>query len=124
RCPIADSLEDRSEMKSHAAMEMDHKPPTRQRMKAIAIVILLACFYRGALADDQATPSPTPVYLYRAARPGTLRRQEEIERRRELEAQAKADRRSAVAAQAEARAAARVREQAQRKVEAEERAQA
>jgi len=93
-------------------------------MKAIAIVILLACFYRGALADDQATPSPTPVYLYRAARPGTLRRQEEIERRRELEAQAKADRRSAVAAQAEARAAARVREQAQRKVEAEERAQA
>src|SRR2546423_1468543 len=93
-------------------------------MKAIAIVILLACFYRGALADDQATPSPPPVYLYRAARPGTLRRQEEIERRRELEAQAKADRRSAVAAQAEARAAARVREQAQRKVEAEARAQA
>ena len=93
-------------------------------MKAVAIVILLACFYRGALADDQATPSPTPVYLYRLARPGTLRHQEEIERKRVLEAQAKADRRSAVAAQAEARAAARVREQAQRKVEAEERAQA
>ena len=96
-------------------------------MKVIAIVISLACFCRGALADDQATPSPTPVYLYRLARPGRLRHQEEIERRRELEAQAKADRRSAVAAQAEARAAARVREkreQAQRKVEAEERAQA
>jgi len=93
-------------------------------MKVIAIVISLACFCRGALADDQTTPSPTPAYLYRLARPGTLRRQEEIERRRELEAQAKADRRSAVADQAEAKAAARVREQAQRKVEAEERAQA
>jgi len=93
-------------------------------MKVIVIVISLACFCRGALADDQATPSPTPVYLYRPARPGTLRRQEDIERRRVLEAQAKADRRSAVADQAEAKAAARVREQAQRKVEAEERAQA
>jgi len=106
---------------------MAHHPSARQKMKVIAIVISLACFCRGALADDQATPSPTPVYLYRPARPGTLRHQEEIERRRELEAQAKADRRSAVAAQAEARAAARVREQreqAQRKVEAEERAQA
>ena len=91
-------------------------------MNVIAIVILLACFCRGALADDQATPSPTPVYLSRLARPGTLRRQEEIERRRVLEAQAKADRRSAVDAQAEARTAARVREQAQRQVEAEERA--
>jgi len=69
-------------------------PSAKQKMKVIAIVISLACFYRGALADDQATPSPTPVYLYRPARPGTLRHQEEIERRRELEAQAKADRRS------------------------------
>jgi membrane protein involved in colicin uptake len=97
-------------------------------MKVIAIVILLACFCRGALADDQATPSPTPVYLSRLARPSTLRRQEEIERRRVLEAQAKANRRSAVYAQAEARTAARVREQAQqqaqRQVEAEERAEA
>jgi len=122
--PYADSLEDKSEMESRGSMEMVHHPSTRQKMKVIAIVISLACFCRGALADDQATPSPTPVYLYRLARPGKLRHQEEIERRRELEAQAKADRRSAVAAQAEARAAARVREQAQRKVEAEERAQA
>jgi len=122
--PYADSLEDKSEMESRGSMEMAHHPSARQKMKVIAIVISLACFCRGALADDQATPSPTPVYLYRLARPGTLRHQEEIERRRELEAQAKADRRSAVAAQAEARAAARVREQAQRKVEAEERAQA
>jgi hypothetical protein len=103
---------------------MVHYPPARQKMKAIAIVILLACFCRGALADDQATPSPTPVYQYRLARLGTLRHQEEIERRRELNAQAKADRRSAVDAQAEAREAARAREQAQRKVEAEERAHA
>ena len=99
-------------------------PSTKQKMKVVGIVISLVCFCRGALADDQATPSPTPVYLYRLARPGTLRHQEEIERKRELEAQAKADRRSAVAAQAEARAAARAREQAQRKVEAEARAQA
>ena len=122
--PYGDRLEDKSEMESRGSMKMVHHPSTRQKMKVIAIVISLACFCRGALADDQATPSPTPFYLYRPARPGTLRHQEEIERRRELEAQAKADRRSAVAAQAEARAAARVREQAQRKVEAEERAQA
>jgi hypothetical protein len=123
--PYGDRLEDKSEMESRGSMEMVHHPSARQKMKVIAIVISLACFCRGALADDQAIPSPTPVYLYRLARPGTLRHQEEIERRkRELEAQAKADRRSAVAAQAEARAAARVREQAQRKVEAEERAQA
>jgi hypothetical protein len=125
--PYGDRLEDKSEMESRGSMEMAHHPSTRQKMKVIAIVISLACFCGGALADDQATPSPTPVYLYRLARPGRLRHQEEIERRRELEAQAKADRRSAVAAQAEARAAARVREQreqAQRKVEAEERAQA
>jgi len=116
--PYGDRLEDKS--------EMAHHPSARQNMKVISIVISLACFCRGALADDQATPSPTPVYLYRPARPGALRHQEEIERRRE-EAQAKADRRLAVAAQAEARTAARVREQreqAQRKVEAEERAQA
>jgi hypothetical protein len=122
--PYGDRLEDKSEMESRGSMEMAHHPSARQKMKIIAIVISLACFCRGALADDQATPSPTPVYLYRPARPGTLRHQEEIERRRELEAQAKADRRSAVDAQAEARAAAHVREQAQRKVEAEERAQA
>jgi len=113
--PYGDRLEDKS--------EMAHHPSARQNMKVISIVISLACFCRGALADDQATPSPTPVYLYRPARPGALRHQEEIERRRE-ETQAKADRRSAVAAQAEARTAARAREQAQRKVEAEERAQA
>src|SRR4029077_17004713 len=116
--PCVGSLEDKS--------EMVHHPSTRQKMKVIAIVILLACFCRGALADDQATPSPTPVYLSRLARPGTLRRQEEIERRRVLEAQARADRRPAVDTQAEARKAARVREQAQqqaqRQVEAEERA--
>jgi hypothetical protein len=120
--PYGDRFEDKSEMESRGSMEMAHHPSARQEMKVITIVISLACFCRGALADDQATPSPTPVYLYRPARPGALRHQEEIERRRELEAQAKADRRSAVAAQAEARAAARVREQAQRKVEAEERA--
>src|SRR6476659_3332599 len=117
--PCVDSLEDKSEMESADRWKL---PSTRQKMKVIAIVISLACFCRGALADDQATPSPTPVYQYRLARQGTLRRQEEIQRKRVLEAQAKADRRSAVDAQAEARTAARVREQAQRQVEAEERA--
>ncbi len=91
--PYGDRLEDKSEMECRGSMEMAHHPSARQKMKVIAIVISLACFCRGALADDQATPSPTPVYLYRLARPGTLRRQEEIERRRVLQAQAKADRR-------------------------------
>jgi len=124
--PYGDRLEDKSEMESRGSMEMAHHPSARQKMKVIAIVISLACFCGGALADDQATPSPTPVYLSRLARPAALRRQEEIERRRVLEAEAKADRRSAVDAQAEARTAARAREQAQqqaqRQVEAEERA--
>jgi hypothetical protein len=120
----ADSLEDESEMESRGSMKMVHHPSTRQKMKVIAIVISLACFCRGALADDVATPSPTPVYPYRPARSARLRHQEEIERRRELEAQTKADQRTAVAAQAEARAAARAREQAQHQVQAEARAQA
>lgn len=103
-------------------------------MKHIAIVISLLCLSHGALADDQATPSPTPVYLNRLARPGSLRRYEQIERRRELQTetesnskartQAKADQRSTAAAQAQARAAERAREQAQRKVDAEARAEA
>lgn len=103
-------------------------------MKIIPIVISLACFSHGVLADDQATPSPTPVYLKRLARPGTLRRYEQINRSRALQtaaesdaqarAQAKANRQSAATAQAQAREAARAREQAQREVAAQNRSQA
>ena len=124
RIPYGDSLEDKSEMKSHASMEMVHYPSARQKMKVIAIVISLACFCRGALADDQATPSPTPVYLYRPARPGTLRRQEEIQRRRELEAQAKADRRSVWPLRRKLEQPPVSASKRQQKVQAEERAQA
>jgi hypothetical protein len=106
----------------------------KQTMKIIAIVISLACFSHGALADDQSTPTPTPVYLNRLARPGSLRRVEQIDRRRALQAesdskaqaraQAKANRRSTAATQAQSRAAVRAREQAQRKVDAEARIEA
>jgi hypothetical protein len=100
-------------------------------MKIIAIVISLACFSHGVLADDQATPSPTPVYLNRLAHPGSLRRHEQINRSRALQAaadsnaqaraQAKANRQSTATAQAQAREAARAREQAQRQVAAQNR---
>lgn len=114
-------------------MEMLHHLSTRLRMKIITIAISLACFSH-VLADDQATPSPTPVYLNRLARPGSLRRVEQINRNRALQAvaeshtqaraQTKADRRSVASAQAQAREAARAREQAQRKVDAEARTEA
>ena len=103
-------------------------------MKLIAIVILLACFSHGVVADDQATPSPTPVYLNHLARPGSLRRVEQIDRQRALQAQAesnaqaraqaKANRRSTAATEAQSKAATRAREQAQRKVDAEARLEA
>ena len=103
-------------------------------MKIITIVISLACFSHGALADDLATPSPTPVYLNHLGRPGSLRRHEQIDRRRAVQAesdskaqaraQAKANRRSTATAQAQAREAARAREQAQRQVAAQNRIEA
>ena len=103
-------------------------------MKVIAIVISLACFSQGALADDQSTPTPTPVYLNRLARRGSLRRLEHIDRRRALQAesessaqaraQAKANRRATAAVEAQSRAAAHAREQAQRQVAAEARTEA
>jgi hypothetical protein len=129
----AKNLDHTSRVKSQALMEM-LRLSARQRMKVITIVISLACFCQGAQADDQATPSPTPVYLNRLARPGSIRREEQINRSRrvravselnaEARAQAKADRRSAATAQAQAREAARVREQAQREVAAQNRSEA
>lgn len=101
-------------------MEMLHHMSARQRMTIITIVISLACFSHGVLADDEATPSPTPVYLNRLARPASLRRQEQINRSRALQAvaesnakaraQAQANRRSTATAQAQAREAARARD--------------
>ncbi|MEO5719442.1 MAG: hypothetical protein ABIR29_12855 [Chthoniobacterales bacterium] len=100
-------------------------------MKLIAIVVALACISQGAFAEDQATPSPTPVYRDHLARPGSLRRVEQANRRRDLRAgadakgqtraQAKANRQSTATTQAQARQAARAREQAQRQVAAENR---
>ena len=98
-------------------------------MKVTAIVILFACFAHGALADPDATPSPTP-YINPLVRPATLRRLERIDRTRALEAEleskaqaradAKADRRSAAVAHAQMREE-RAREQAQRQADAEAR---
>jgi len=123
-----------SKVKSQESMEIFHHLSARQRMKITTIVISLACFSHGALADDQATPSPTPVYLNRLARPGSLRRQEQINRSRALQAgaesnaqarvQAKANRRSTATTQAQAREAARAREQAERQVAAQNRVEA
>jgi len=103
-------------------------------MKLITITISLLCLGHSGLADDQVTPTPTPAYLNHSVRPGSLRRHEQLERRRVLQAetesnshartQAKADQRSAAAAQAQTRAADRAREQAQRKIDAEARAEA
>lgn len=103
-------------------------------MKAIAIIIFLACFSHGVIADDQATPSPTPVYLNHFAHPGSVRRVRQIDRQRALQAkaetnaearaQAKADRHSTAATESQSKAATRAREQAQRKVDAEARLEA
>ena len=123
-----------SKSKAQRLMETAHNRSTRPRMEIITIVISLACLSHGALADDQATPSPTPVYLNRLARPGSLRRHEQINRSRALQtaaesnaqarAEAKANRQSTATAQAQAREAARAREQAQRQVAAQNRFEA
>jgi hypothetical protein len=116
----------------------DRARKRKQTMKLIAIIISLACLRHGALADDQAspTPTPTPAYLHHLARPGSPRRWEQINRRRDLDAEsqslaqkradataAKANRRSAMSAQAQAREAARERERAQRELDAAARLQ-
>ena len=122
------------EGRAKGSMEMLHHLSTKTKMKTITIVISFAFLSHGALADDQATPSPTPVYLNRLARPGSLRRHEQINRSRALQtaaesnaqarAEAKANRQSTATAQAQAREAARAREQAQRQVAAQNRFEA
>lgn len=102
-------------------------------MKLIAIGISLACLSHGAFAEDQATPSPTPVFRNHLSRPGSLRRMEQASRQRALATdsqsqaqtrqQKKAARRSKAAVKAQERQAARSRENAQREVAAQNRAE-
>ena len=102
-------------------------------MKVIAAVSLLICLDQGAFADDLSTPtpSPTPAYLRHLARPGSVRRMEQLDRRRALDAevqsraatraQTKADRLASAKAEADAKAAAHDRERAQRQVDTQSR---
>lgn len=123
-----------STAKSRGRWKKAHNLSARHTMKIIAIIVSLACFSHGAVADEQATPTPTPAYLNHLARPGSVRRMEQIDRQRALQAesesnaqtraQAKANRRSTASAQKQSRAAARTREQAQRQVDAEARSEA
>jgi hypothetical protein len=106
----------------------------RREMKIIAILALLTCLSPGILADDFATPSPTPVYTHPLVRRGALRRAEQSDRRRtrqvetesrgQARAKAKANRRSASTGLAQSREAARAREQAQREVAVQNRIEA
>ena len=102
------------------------------RMKIIALTISLACVSQAALADDLATPTPSPTpAIYHPLRNGTIWRQEQIARRNQQQtaadsraherAKQKADRAGGQAAQTQARQAARTREQAEREVAAENR---
>lgn len=103
-------------------------------MKLIAIVISLACLSQGAFAEEEATPSPTPVIRHHLARPGSVRRMEQVSRQRalapesqsraETREQKKASRRSTAAVRAQERQAALSREKAEREVAAQNRAQA
>lgn len=102
----------------------------RRTVTLIAVVISLAALSHVVLGDDQPTPSPTPLYLRPLARPGSVRRIEQLERQRTLEAEsqsraararAREDRRATATAQAQAREAARERERAQCEVDAEAR---
>ena len=102
-------------------------------MKVMATVSLLISLSQGALADDLSTPTPSPTSAYprHFVRPGSVRRMEQLDRRRALQtdsqsraairAQTKADRLASARAEADAKAAARDRERAQRKVDAESR---
>jgi len=99
-------------------------------MKAIAIVFILTCLTCSAQAEDLATPTPTPAYPHRLARPGSHRRVEQINRQRALQAQidtrakarqAKANRLATATNQTQARNATRRHDRAQRQVETEAR---
>ncbi len=100
-------------------------------MKVIAIAVLIAGLSPSAWADDLATPSPTPIYPYHLARPGSLRRAEQLNHERVLQSEAdtraqtrqqvKANRNTTATAEAQARLAARTKEKAQQHVDAEAR---
>ncbi len=102
-------------------------------MEVIAIVIALACISQSAFAEDEATPSPTPVFRNHLAGPGSLRRMEQASRQRalatdsqsqaQIRQQKNAERRSTAAVKAQERQAARAREKAHREVAAQNRAE-
>ncbi len=102
---------------------------SRRTVTLIAVVTSLAGLSHLVLGDDQPTPSPTPLYLRPLARPGSVRRMEQLARQRTLEAesqsrasaraQARENRRATATAHAQAREAARERERARREVDAE-----
>jgi hypothetical protein len=106
----------------------------KNKMNVVAAIGLMAFLSHSLLADDMATPTPTPVYSRHPARPASVRRMEQLERRRALDtevqangtarAQAKAQHLATAKAQADARATTRERERAQRKVDAEARSEA
>ena len=106
---------------------------TKQMIHQIAYFSLLvsfSCCTHRALADDFATPTPTPGYL-KPLPAGSLRRAERIDRRRAVQseaqsnaharAQAKANRSTAAALKTKTREADHAREQAERAVAAEAR---
>jgi hypothetical protein len=94
------------------------------------LLVSLVCSAHGALADELATPTPTPAHLTPLRR-GALRRAEWVDRRRTVQsevqsnaharAQAKASRSSTAAQKAETKEAAHARAQAQRELTAEAR---
>lgn len=100
-------------------------------MKLTAVVILFTCLSCAVRADDQATPTPTPIYLHHLAPPGTVRRMEQLDRQHALEAetqtraearqQARTNRRLTAVAEAQAQAAAQAKERAQQQVDQEAR---
>src|SRR5690349_8194260 len=100
-------------------MRTKRNQESNERMRVLATVSLLITLSQAALADDLTTPtpSPTPAYLRHFARPGSVRRLEQLDRRRALEAesqsraatraQTKANRFASAKAEADAKAAAR-----------------
>lgn len=105
-------------------------PLDPSKMKTIAFALTFAFLAHLAAGDDleNASPTPTPYQPYRLPRPADLRREQQIERNRELKAaaqtnaqaraEAKAERRSL---QAESREASKERDRAQKEVAAESR---
>jgi hypothetical protein len=116
RCSLNSQCRDRrSVAKSRITDGVGPRPITENKeMKTAVLLIALACFSHQARAvdDPSPTPSPMPAYRHRLAHPGSLRRQEQLERRHGLESstdsgattrakKTKADRHAGVSSQAD-----------------------